>query len=371
MLHVTADQTVFDAVGDVGDHGALEHDAVLDLGLANRHALADGGERADVGARDLRTGADDDRAADHRPLDRRARFDHDLALDARLAVDGALDAAFERVEDEPVGLEHVLELARVLPPALDQVRADLERAIDEVLNGVGDLELIAEARPDALHGGEDLRAEHVDADECQVALRFLRLLDESDDAAVLEFGHAEHLRIGHSCEQDLRGGFFALERLDEVGDAAIEQVVPEVHHERVAADERLADEHRVREAPRRVLLDVGDARAPPRSVADGRANLRLRVTDDDADVADARGDERLEPVKEHGLVGDRDELLGAGVGDGTEAGALAAAEDQALHRIELLSPKDPNGFENDPRPAREIDTPNRRSGLKPEPPPSV
>ena len=34
----------------------------------------------------------------------------------------AVDAPLERVEDQPVGLEHVLELAGVLPPAVDDVR---------------------------------------------------------------------------------------------------------------------------------------------------------------------------------------------------------------------------------------------------------
>ena len=113
-------------------------------------AVADRRERPDVGAGDARAGADDDRPAHDRALDRRAGLDHDLALDARLGVDRAVDAALDRVENQAVGLEHVLELAGVLPPALDDVRAHLEAAVDQVLNGVGDLELVAEARLDAL-----------------------------------------------------------------------------------------------------------------------------------------------------------------------------------------------------------------------------
>ena len=93
----------------------------------------------------------------------------------------------------------------------------------------------------------------------------------------------------------------------------------------------LADEHRVREAARRVLLDVRDSGAQRRSIADRGANLRLRVADDDADLGDAGADERLEPVVQHRLVGDRDELFGAGVGDGAETRAFAAAQNQALH----------------------------------------
>ena len=76
----------------------------------------------------------------------RAGLDDDFALDAGLGVDRAVDAPLDRVEHQPVGLEHVLELARVLPPAVDDVRPDLEAAVDQVLDRVGDLELVAEAR---------------------------------------------------------------------------------------------------------------------------------------------------------------------------------------------------------------------------------
>ena len=179
---------------------------------------------------------------------------------------------------------------------------------------------------------EDRVAEHVDADEREVALGLLRLLDEPHDPAVRQLGDAEHLRIGHAGEQNLRGGLSRSNSSTNRVDAAIQQVVAEVHHERIVADERLADEHGVRQSARRVLLDVGDARAPARAVADRRADLGLRVADDDADVADAGGDQRLETVEEHRLVGDRHELLGAGVGDRAEAGALAAAQNQSLHR---------------------------------------
>ncbi len=51
IVDVPADEAVFDAVGQIGDLRALEHDAVLDLGLANLHVLADRRERPDVGVR--------------------------------------------------------------------------------------------------------------------------------------------------------------------------------------------------------------------------------------------------------------------------------------------------------------------------------
>ena len=48
---VAADQAVFDPVGEVGDHRALEHDAVLDLGVLQLDAVADRRERPDVRSR--------------------------------------------------------------------------------------------------------------------------------------------------------------------------------------------------------------------------------------------------------------------------------------------------------------------------------
>jgi hypothetical protein len=50
----------------------------------------------------------------------------------------------------------------------------------------------------------------------------------------------------------------AAEVVHEARDAALQQVVAEVHDERVAAQEGLGGQHRVGEAERLVLDDVGD-----------------------------------------------------------------------------------------------------------------
>ena len=73
-------------------------------------------------------------------------LDDDLAFDPALGVDRPVDAPLLRLENQPVGLEHVLELAGVLPPSVDDVRPDRQAAIDQVLNRVGDLQLVSEAR---------------------------------------------------------------------------------------------------------------------------------------------------------------------------------------------------------------------------------
>ena len=188
--------------------------------------------------------------ADDRPLHDRAGLDHHLALDAALGVHLAVDAALERVEDQAVGLEHVFQLAGVLPPALDDVRLHGQAAIDQILDRVGDLQLVPEAGLDPVHRLEDLRAEHVDAHERQIADRLLGLLDQPDHPPVLQLRHAEHLRVGHLGQQDLRGGLLARELLHEAHDALVQQVVAEIHHERLVPQERLADLHGVRQAQR-------------------------------------------------------------------------------------------------------------------------
>ena len=66
---------------------------------------------------------------------------------------------------------------------------------------------------------------------------------------------------------------------------------------------------------RLVLDDVGDLDAELRAVAGGLADLVAGLGgDDDPDLLDAGVGHRLDAVEEHGLVGDRHELLGATCG---------------------------------------------------------
>ena len=70
-------------------------------------------------------------------------------------------------------------------------------------------------------------------------------------------------------------------------------------------------------------------------VADRLLDLRRGVADDDADVVDAGVADGLDHAKQDRLVGHRHQLLGAGVGDRVQARALAAAQNQSLHRRSL------------------------------------
>ena len=118
------------------------------------------------------------------------------------------------------------------------MRVDALAVVDEPLDRVGDLELLAGARPDRLDRLPDRVVEHVDADEGEVGLRLLRLFGQADDAAVLELRDAELRRVRNLREQDLRVAAEAPvvvhERRDPVGD----DVVAEVHDEGLAAQER-------------------------------------------------------------------------------------------------------------------------------------
>src|SRR5206468_578965 len=83
--------------------------------------------------------------------------------------------------------------------------------------------------------------------------------------------------------------------------------------------------------------DVGDACAELRAVAGGGADLVARLGgDDDADLVDAGGGDRLDAVEQHRLVGDRHELLGARVRDRAQPRAAATRQDQAFHVASFL-----------------------------------
>ena len=94
---------------------------------------------------------------------------------------------------EAIAAGEVAALAAVARPRIGLVT----NAGAEHLEGFGDLEGVARAvRHQVADDGV--------ADEREVANRFLGLLDQAHDLAVPQLGHAEHLRIRHRRQQDLR-----------------------------------------------------------------------------------------------------------------------------------------------------------------------
>ena len=162
---------------------------MLDLRASDHHVAVDRRVGPDIGVRELCPGADDGGAPDDRPRELGALLDRDSALDPGLSVELAVDPRLDVLKDETVGLEHVLELSGVLPPALDDVRLDAPVGLDQGIDRVGDLELATGGRLDRVGGREDRGREHVDADQSEVAGRVLRLLDQPDDTLAVELRH--------------------------------------------------------------------------------------------------------------------------------------------------------------------------------------
>src|SRR5258708_38787807 len=114
---------------------------MLDLRTADVAAKINRGEGADVGVLDEGALANDGRASNQRSLDDSPLLDNHVADELGLGVDISMIAGLGALQDDPVGVEHVLELAGVLPPSFDQVRQHLAALINQPLNRVGDLEL--------------------------------------------------------------------------------------------------------------------------------------------------------------------------------------------------------------------------------------
>ena len=172
--------------------------------------------------------------------------------------------ASSRSSGRPVSFHQPLTIsARTIRPVIDQP-----------LDRLGDLVLASPRGLERLRGLEDRVVEQVHADERQVAQMWSFGFSTSRTTRVaLEHGHAEVLGLGHVREEDLRVGRRPLELLHEPGHALEQHVVAEVHEERLARHELARRQHRVRQAERRVLRDVGDARPPPGAVADRRSHL--------------------------------------------------------------------------------------------------
>src|SRR5438046_8744045 len=100
-----------------------------------------------------------------------------------------------------VRLEDVFRLARVLPPARDDVGLELPSLDPQMVEGLRDLELVPPGRFEVVDDRENRGAEQVDPDEGEVAPWRLRLLDDGDDVRLpSEFAHAGSLRRGDATE---------------------------------------------------------------------------------------------------------------------------------------------------------------------------
>ena len=115
---------------------------------------------------------------------------------------------------------------------------------------------------------------------------------------------------------------------------AVEDVVAEHEGARLSGDEVLADGEGLRQAVGARLLCIGQVHSVARAVPEQALEVgEVGRRGDDQDVADARQHEGGQRVVDHGLVVDRQQLLGGHERERVQARAGPAGEDDAFHNI--------------------------------------
>ena len=118
---------------------------------------------------------------------------------------------------------------------------------------------------------------------------------------------------------------------------AVEDVVAQHERAGLTVDEVLADGEGLRQAVGARLLGVGEVHAVARAVPEQALEVgQVGRRGDDQDVPDARQHEGGERVVDHGLVVDRQQLLGGHERERVQARAGPAGEDDAFHIIRPL-----------------------------------
>ena len=202
----------------------------------------------------------------------------------------------------------------------------------------GDLELAAGRRLHPMRLGGHVARVEVQAGDGVGALGALGLLLDGDAPPLaVELHDAEALGVVHVVAED-RGAarLGVLDGARQVaGQAvAVEDVVAQHQGARLSADEVLADGEGLRQAVRRGLLRVGEVHAVARTVPEQALEVgQVGRRGDDQDVPDARQHEGAERVVDHGLVVDRQQLLGGHERERVQARAGPAGEDDAFHNI--------------------------------------
>ena len=201
---------------------------------------------------------------------------------------------------------------------------------------VGDLKLAARG---GLHpmrlGGHVARVEVESGDGVGALGLGGLLLDGYGPPLAVELHDAEALGVVHVVAED-RGAarLRVLDGLLQVAAeaVAVEDVVAQHQGARLAGDEILADREGLRQAVGARLLGVGQVHAVARAVPEQALEVgEVRRRGDDQDVPDARQHEGGQRVVDHGLVVDRQQLLGGHERERVQASAGPAGEDDAFH----------------------------------------
>ena len=256
----------------------------------------------------------------------------DLLGDRDRQVLGVLHCA-----DELRSLVQALHGAGVQPRVASAQGHDGQRPLLQVHPvEVGDLQLAAGGRLNLVCLDGDVARVEVQAGDGVGALGAFGLLLNGDGPPLaVELHDTEALGVVHVVAED-RGAarLRVLDGLLQVARqaVAVEDVVAQHQGARLAGDELLADGEGLGEAVRRGLLGVGQVHAVARAVPEQALEVgEVRRRGDDQDVPDARQHEGGQRVVDHGLVVDRQQLLGGHERERVQAGAGPAGEDDAFH----------------------------------------
>lgn len=260
----------------------------------------------------------------------------DLLGDGHGQVLGVLDGA-----DELRGLVQALHGAGVEPRVAAAKRHHGQRPLLQVhLVERGDLQLAARGRLDPMRLGCHVARVEVQAGDGVGALGALGLLLDGDGTAPpIELHDAEALGVVHVVAEDrgaARLGVLDGARQVARQAVAVEDVVAEHERAGLAGDEVLADGEGLGQAVGARLLGVGEVHAVARAVPEQALEVgQVGRRGDDQDVPDARQHEGGQRVVDHGLVVDRQQLLGGHERERVQARAGTAGEDDAFHKNPL------------------------------------
>ena len=247
--------------------------------------------------------------------------------------------------DELRGLVQALHGAGVQPRVAAAEGHDGQRPLLQVhLVERGDLQLASGRGLDPMRLGGHVARVEVQAGDGVGALGLGGLLLDGDGPTLpVELHDAEALGVVHVVAEDrgaARLGVLDGARQVARQAVAVEDVVAEHQRARLAGDELLADGEGLGQAVRARLLGVGEVHAVARAVPEQALEVgEVRRRGDDQDVADARQHEGAKRVVDHGLVVDRQQLLGGHERERVQAGAGPAGEDDAFHIIRPLQSK--------------------------------
>ena len=239
--------------------------------------------------------------------------------------------------DELRGLVQALHGAGVQPRVAAAEGDHGQRPLLQVhLVERGDLQLAAGRGLDLVGLGGHVARVEVQAGDGVGALGLGGLLLDGDGAALaIELHDAEALGVVHVVAEDrgaARLGVLDGARQVARQAVAVEDVVAEHQGARLAGDELLADGEGLRQAVGARLLCVGEPHAVARAVPEQALEVgQVGRRGDDKDVPDARQHEGGQRVVDHGLVVDRQQLLGGNERERVQAGAGPAGEDDAFH----------------------------------------